>query len=127
MTSDLLNCESHTHGKDKATSEIAHRYPTRSEVEKANNSRLAQISENPVYFYAVDRPGLDEEGDPRVSLQEMKRLLDRLVALPTVVLKVIQVTCCYCIYLISARPEHKLCSSRHVLRFDARAKLQLQL
>jgi len=62
-------------------------YPTRSEVERANNTRLAQITENPVNFQAVDRPGLDEEGNPRVSLQEMERLLDRLVALPTVVLK----------------------------------------
>ena len=55
----------------------------------------------------MDRPGLDVDGNPRVSFQEMKRLLDRLVALPTVILKVIHVTCCYCIYLISARPEHK--------------------
>jgi hypothetical protein len=63
--------------------------------------------ENPVYFHAKDRPGLDEEGKPRVSFQEMERLLDRLVALPTVVLKVIRVTCCHCVYLISARPVHK--------------------
>jgi hypothetical protein len=64
---------------------------------------LAQITEDPVYFHAVDRPGLDEEGNPRVSFQEMERLLDRLVALSTVVLKVIQVTRRYCVYLISAR------------------------
>jgi ATP-dependent DNA helicase PIF1 len=62
-------------------------YPTRNEVERANNTRLAQITEDPVYFHAVDRPGLDEEGNPRVSFQEMERLLDRLVALSTVVLK----------------------------------------
>ena len=79
----------------KALLEVICRYPTRSEVERANNTRLAQITENPVYFHAVDRPGLDEDGNPRVSLQEMERLLDRLVALPTVVLKVIRVTCCY--------------------------------
>ncbi|KAI9445010.1 hypothetical protein H4582DRAFT_873258 [Lactarius indigo] len=35
----------------------------------------------------MDRPGLDEDGKPCVTLQEMERLLDRLVALPTVVLK----------------------------------------
>ena len=92
----------------KATPEIVvHRYPTRNEVERANNTRLAQITEDPVYFRAVDRPGLDEEGNPRVSLQEMERLLDRLVALPTLVLKVIQVTCCYCVYLILARLVHR--------------------
>ena len=92
----------------KTASDVVHSYPTRSEVEKANNTRLAQIAENPVHFYAKDRPGLDEEGKSRVSFQEMERLLDRLVALPTVVLKVIRVTCCRCVYLFfSARPVHK--------------------
>lgn len=89
MASDLLNCELLTTRK-KTSSEVAHSYPTRSEVEKANNTRLAQIIENPVSFCADDRPGLDEEGNPRVSFQEMERLLDRLVALPTVVLKVFE-------------------------------------
>ncbi len=84
----------------KTAFKVAHRYPTRSEVEKANNTHLAQIKGNAVHFYAVDRPGLDEKGEPCVTFQEMERLLDRLVALPTVVLKVIRATCCCCIYLI---------------------------
>ncbi|KAH9044703.1 hypothetical protein EDB85DRAFT_1854804, partial [Lactarius pseudohatsudake] len=83
-------------------------YPTRSEVENANNTHLAQIKENAVPFKAMDLPGLDKDGTPRVTLQEMERLLDRLVALPTVVLKVIRVTCCCCcVYLNSPRPVHK--------------------
>ncbi|KAI9462364.1 hypothetical protein BJY52DRAFT_1256490 [Lactarius psammicola] len=61
-------------------------YPTRSEVEVANDTRLAQITENPIDFVAVDRPGFDERGN-RVSLRKMARLLNRLVALPTVPLK----------------------------------------
>jgi len=48
---------------------------------------LAQITENTVYFYAEDRPGFDERGE-RVSSRKMARLLNRLVALPTVVLKI---------------------------------------
>ncbi|KAH9165820.1 hypothetical protein EDB89DRAFT_1911107 [Lactarius sanguifluus] len=61
-------------------------YPRRWEVEKANNTRLEQIAEIPVEFNAVDRPGFDERGNP-VPHNEMARLLDRIVALPTVVLK----------------------------------------
>jgi hypothetical protein len=78
----------------KAAPEIAHRYPTRSEVEEANDTRLAEIMEDEVPFDAIDRPGFDEKGKP-VTLRVMARLLNRLVALPTVALKVIQVTFCY--------------------------------
>ncbi|KAF8272916.1 hypothetical protein EI94DRAFT_1677246 [Lactarius quietus] len=102
-------------------------YPTRVEVEEANDTRLAQITENTVYFYAEDRPGFDERGE-RVSSRKMARLLNRLVALPTVVLRVIRSTCCCCAFSISARLVHKLCSSRHVLcSFDTHAKLQPRL
>ncbi|KAH9050433.1 P-loop containing nucleoside triphosphate hydrolase protein [Lactarius hengduanensis] len=61
-------------------------YPTKNEVEDANDTRLAQIAENPVEFNAVDRPGFDERGNP-VPLRKMARLLSRLVALPVVSLK----------------------------------------
>ena len=100
--------------KQKAAPEAAHRYPTRVEVEEANNARLAQIMEDEAYFDAVDRPGFGEKGKP-VSLRVMARLLNRLVALPIVVLKVIRVTFRCDFHLISARPAHKSCSSRHVL------------
>ncbi|KAH9044706.1 hypothetical protein EDB85DRAFT_1813633, partial [Lactarius pseudohatsudake] len=39
-------------------------YPTKNEVEDANDARLAQIAENSVEFNAVDRPGFDERGNP---------------------------------------------------------------
>ncbi|KAH9004248.1 hypothetical protein EDB86DRAFT_2887630 [Lactarius hatsudake] len=61
-------------------------YPTKNEVEDANDTRLAQIAENSVEFNAVDRPGFDERGNP-VPLRKMARLLSRLVALPVVSLK----------------------------------------
>jgi ATP-dependent DNA helicase PIF1 len=105
---------------------VAHRYPTRSEVEEANDTRLAQITENTVSFCAVDRPGFDEKGE-RVSRQKMARLLNRLVALPTVILKVIRATSYCCFYSASARLALKSCLSRHVFSFEARAKLQPQL
>ena len=110
--SELFTATSRSHLK------VAHRYPTRIEVEDANDSRLAQIMEDTVSFFSVDRPGYDERGQP-VSLQRMARVLNRLVALATVVLKVIRATCCYCICLTFARSVHKLCSSRHVVSFGA--------
>ena len=105
---------------------VAHRYPTRSEVEEANDTRLAQITEDTVSFCAVDRPGFDERGQ-RVSLRKMARLLNRLVALPTVILKVIRGTCYCCFCSASVRLALKSCSSRHVFSFEARAKLQPRL
>ncbi len=105
MGSNLLNCKRDTDNKKKAAIDVAHRYPTRSEVENANNTRLAQIMEKPVQFDAVDYPGYHRDGT-RVSFQEMKRLLDRLVALPTLVLKVIPVACCCYVCLMSARLAH---------------------
>lgn len=74
-------------------------YPTRNEVEVANSTQLEQIAENKVYFYAGDCPGHDEKGN-RVSLRKMARLLNRLVALPTVVLKTDAQ-----VMLIKARPQ----------------------
>lgn len=74
--------------KKNPAPEVAHRYPTRSEVEEANTTRLAQIAENATEFEAIDRPGFDKKGK-RVPLRKMAQLLNRLVALQTVALKVI--------------------------------------
>lgn len=74
--------------KKNPAPEVAHRYPTRSEVEEANTTRLAQIAENATEFEAIDRPGFDKKGK-RVLLRKMAQLLNRLVALQIVALKVI--------------------------------------
>lgn len=63
------------------------RYPTRNEVYIANSSRLAQI-EAPVFTYnSEDRPGVDADND-RISIDKMKKLLDRLIAPKVIELKV---------------------------------------
>lgn len=64
-----------------------HRYPTRNEVYIANSSRLAQIKA-PVFTYnSEDWPGVDAD-DKRISIEKMKKLLDRLIALKEIELKV---------------------------------------
>ena len=66
---------------------LAHRFPTRAEVERANSARLKGITSVTYTYTAEDRPGFDSSGR-RVSPDIMKRLLERLVAPPTVTLKV---------------------------------------
>lgn len=63
------------------------RYPTRNEVHLANSSRLAQI-DAPVYTYnSEDWPGVDAD-EKRISMEKMRKLLDRIIAPKAIELKV---------------------------------------
>lgn len=62
-------------------------YPTRREVDNANNSRLQNLSGDPQTYVAYDRPGLDEEGN-RIPWNKVEKLLERLVAPKQIILKV---------------------------------------
>lgn len=63
------------------------RYPTRREVDNANETRLKQLPDTIHVYQSLDVPGLDSKRE-RVSQQAMERLLERLVAAKTVSLKV---------------------------------------
>lgn len=63
------------------------RFPTRREVEAANNNRLRSLPSNAVTFESLDIPGRDASGNP-TSNEAMNRLLERMVVLQTVQLKV---------------------------------------
>lgn len=64
-----------------------HRYPTRNEVYLANSSRLAQI-DAPVYTYnSEDWPGYDAD-EKMISMEKMRKLLDRIMAPKAIELKV---------------------------------------
>lgn len=92
------------------------RYPLRREVEEANSSRLASLP-GPAHTYtALDIEGHDIRGR-RLSPEQAQRLLDRLVALKTITLKVLN-NDCYIIHVpilnASARLGHRPCSSKSV-------------
>lgn len=62
-------------------------YPLRAEVERANRTRLDALPGSGTRYDATDTPGINSYGE-RVSLPQMERLLDRLVAPRSVLLKV---------------------------------------
>jgi len=61
-------------------------FPTRSEVEFSNRTRLEQLPDKVRIYEARDCPGVDSNGN-RVTIAHMERLLDRMVALKSVELK----------------------------------------
>jgi hypothetical protein len=63
------------------------RYPTRSEVDSANKTKLASLPGDGIRYPATDTPGRDSN-DNLVSLEQMGRLLERLVAQQVIHLKV---------------------------------------
>lgn len=62
-------------------------YPTRSEVDSANKTKLASLPGDGIRYPATDTPGRDSN-DNLVSLEQMGRLLERLVAQQVIHLKV---------------------------------------
>ncbi|KAL4068373.1 ATP-dependent DNA helicase PIF1 [Scleroderma yunnanense] len=62
-------------------------YPTRAEVERANTWKLDALDGAGSRYDATDTPGIDSYGE-RVTIMQMERLLDRLVAPRSVLLKV---------------------------------------
>lgn len=64
-----------------------YRYPIRSEVDSANHRKLASLPGDGIKYPATDSPGRDSN-DNRVSLEQMGRLLERLVAQRVIHLKV---------------------------------------
>ena len=64
------------------------RYPTRAEVDRANQARLISLPGNGIRYQATDTPGRDSNDNP-VSLEHMGRLLERLVAQQVIHLKVV--------------------------------------
>ncbi|KAF8634433.1 hypothetical protein AX15_000883 [Amanita polypyramis BW_CC] len=62
-------------------------FPTRLEVEHVNKARLSQLSNVARIYDARDAPGYDSS-DQRVTIAQMERLLDRMVARKSLVLKV---------------------------------------
>ncbi|KAF8139879.1 hypothetical protein EV363DRAFT_1151563, partial [Boletus edulis] len=65
-------------------------FPTRVEVDRANESRLRALSGQAMRYTATDVPGYDSNG-VRVSEQQMEKLLGRLVAPQAIQLKVCSV------------------------------------
>lgn len=63
-------------------------YPTRREVEEANHSRLNQIQSVSKVYEAQDTAARDKNGNPKLTFEQMTRLLERLVAPKTITLKV---------------------------------------
>ncbi|KAG2345306.1 hypothetical protein BDR05DRAFT_880717 [Suillus weaverae] len=61
-------------------------YPTRSEVDSANQRKLASLPGDGIMYPATDTPGRDSN-DNLVSLEQMGRLLERLVAQRVIHLK----------------------------------------
>ena len=68
--------------------ETVSRYPTRREVEEANHSRLNQIQSVSKVYEAQDTAARDKNGNPKLTFEQMTRLLERLVAPKTITLKV---------------------------------------
>ncbi|KIL71840.1 hypothetical protein M378DRAFT_252853 [Amanita muscaria Koide BX008] len=62
-------------------------FPTKAEVEVTNTRRLSQLDVKSHIYHARDTPGSDSNGG-RVTIMQMERLLDRLVALKQLELKV---------------------------------------
>ncbi|KAJ7462772.1 hypothetical protein B0H11DRAFT_1735006, partial [Mycena galericulata] len=60
---------------------------TRSEVETVNTSRLNKLPGNCQSYLAMQYPGVNSRGE-RVSIEQMERLLDRLVVPKSIQLKV---------------------------------------
>ena len=63
------------------------RFPLRSEVERANATRLAGLPGPSNTYEALDIPGWDSRGN-RLTRERTERLCDRLVALKRITLKV---------------------------------------
>lgn len=63
------------------------RYPTRHEVDKANETRLKELPDKAHTYQSMDLPGRDSKGE-RISEQTMERLLERLIASKIISLKV---------------------------------------
>jgi hypothetical protein len=63
------------------------RFPTRREVDNANNSRLIALSGVSHKYEAKDFAGYDSK-DVKISPDQMERLLERLVAAKAITLKV---------------------------------------
>ncbi|GJE87828.1 ATP-dependent DNA helicase PIF1 [Phanerochaete sordida] len=61
-------------------------YPRRDQVSTANSRRLQELQTQPRQYKASDMPGYDDNGYP-LQIDKMKRLLERLVAEETLVLK----------------------------------------
>jgi hypothetical protein len=59
----------------------------RFEVENANNARLSQLTAKSHIYNAKDIPGIDSN-EKRVTIAQMERLLERLVAQKELELKV---------------------------------------
>ena len=66
---------------------LCFRYPTRKEVDIANETQLRQITSDPHVYSSLDLPGVDSKGQS-VSLQAVERLLERMMATKTLTLKV---------------------------------------
>jgi len=62
-------------------------FPTRNEVDSANERRLREIKSTAHVYASVDIPGYDDKHF-KITMQTMERLLDRLVAPKSITLKV---------------------------------------
>jgi len=62
-------------------------YPTRREVDNANEAQLRQLPGGPQSYESMDTPGYDSKGEI-ISQQKVERVLERLVAAKMVSLKV---------------------------------------
>ncbi|KAF8640863.1 hypothetical protein AX17_000511 [Amanita inopinata Kibby_2008] len=62
-------------------------FPTRAEVENANKTRLNLLTNQAHTYNSQDSPGLDSSRQ-RITVARMERLLDRLVAPKSLILKV---------------------------------------
>lgn len=63
------------------------RFPTRKQVERANELRLQNLPGQEHTYMSIDRPGVDSDGK-QVSSVRMATLLERMVATPSIKLKV---------------------------------------
>jgi hypothetical protein len=64
------------------------RYPTRAEVDRANQVKLISLPGDGIKYDATDTPGRDSNDRP-IPLEHMGRLLERLVAQQAIHLKVL--------------------------------------
>jgi len=62
-------------------------YPTRLQVDQANETRLHRLPGDAHTYQSMDLPGYDSKGE-KVSEQTMERILERLIASKTISLKV---------------------------------------
>jgi hypothetical protein len=65
-------------------------------VDSANTSRLRQLPSTQIEYQSQDFPGFDSK-DQRISLEQMDRLLDRLVAPKSIGLKVSRCRYLFCV------------------------------